>query len=272
MSQDASGNQGEVDLPALLQQLERWRHFGAYKLENRVDVLFGVFLPSILGHAVGVQLKPEIIPEFPFPQEILLGTKDGSKATYRCDRIDFAAISNDGSQLFLVELKTDTASVRDAQLEKMLEVCKERNIGSQSPAMAQEWVETLLDVAKPAHTTQTRKYLYILQVLRNWGLVGSLEEVHKFGWAETRTGLTEALNQAKPAQHEEALDHFKDIELVPVLIAPEKDAQLRDPLRQIDFREAAEALNGLPGEGAQTFAYCLEQWQRNPAEEPPNAP
>jgi hypothetical protein len=230
-----------------------------------------MFLPSILRHAVGVDTKPEIIPEFPFPQEMLLGKEGEAQATYRCDRIDFAAISNDGSQLFLVELKTDAASVRDAQLEKMLEVCKTGSDNRESSATVQEWVKILMEVVKGAKGPQRRKYLYILQVLRNWGLVGPLEKVHELGWAKNPVGLTKALEQTWPARDAECRERFKDIELVPVLIAPEKDAQLRDPLRQIDFREAAEALNGLLGEGAQAFAYYLEQWQRNPAEEPPNA-
>ena len=36
-------------LSRILGQLDEWRHLSAYQLERRVDVLFGMLLPTVIG-------------------------------------------------------------------------------------------------------------------------------------------------------------------------------------------------------------------------------
>ena len=53
-------------ISTILNQLNEWRHLPAYQLERRVDVLFGMFLPTVIGMKFDV--NPDncsVIPEFP---------------------------------------------------------------------------------------------------------------------------------------------------------------------------------------------------------------
>lgn len=205
-------------LDRLLSQLDSWRHFAAYKLEQRVDVLFGLFLPEILGGApFGSAIERRVVPEFPFPQERLLGTESPS---FRSDRIDFVAISQDRRKLYLVELKTDHASLRDEQLGKMLAACDRAREGT-----ALAWVSTLVEVAKPSRSRHARKYLHLLSVLEEWGLVGPLAAAHERAWSTARQGLTAAIESANPVHHPDCRARLEAIELVPVLVCPEHPPQ-----------------------------------------------
>ncbi len=93
----------QAGLSVLLQQLDEWRHFAAYKLEQRVDPLIGMRLPSILQECLpmnGEVVNEIVIPEFPLPYEALRRSpsrQNEAKVSYRCDRIDFVAFSESES-------------------------------------------------------------------------------------------------------------------------------------------------------------------------------
>jgi len=85
--------------------LDKWKELPAYKLEPRVDIFFGYYLPDIMEKHFGI--KPDyidkhkhIIPEFPLRD---------TNQTYRSKKVDFAVIGC--KTAYLVELKTTNESI-----------------------------------------------------------------------------------------------------------------------------------------------------------------
>ena len=93
--------------------LDKWRHFSAFLLEPRSEVLFALFLPTVLREckSVGVKVKPQIIPQFPLKHD----------KSNQSDKVDFFALSEDGSRGFFIELKTDVNSRRRSQDDYLTE-------------------------------------------------------------------------------------------------------------------------------------------------------
>jgi len=265
-------HQEQSGLGLLMAQLDKWRHFAAYKLEQRVDILFGMFLPDILEARFGTPMSATVVPEFPFPQEVLLGVQN---PTLRSDRIDFAAINRNRDKFFLVELKTDTASISDTQLSKLLQVCAPGRDG-----VMLHWLSAVLDLAKPAATNHTRKYLHLLSELESWGLVGSLDEAREAAWSLNRRGLTSAIEQAKPIHNPACRARLKKMQLIPVMICPKaeesrtrmKDAADREDLHILYFSDVAAGLEQLGDPNAALFAGFLKKWEEMPAARKPGHP
>ena len=103
MSGDSKNS--EVSLEGVLCLLDRWRHLPAYQLERRADILFALFLPEVLATHFGLEAEPTIVPEFPIKQP----------TNFRSKNVDYFAYASDGKHSFLVELKTDKASVSECR-------------------------------------------------------------------------------------------------------------------------------------------------------------
>ncbi len=103
-------------LSRILGQLDDWRHLPAYQLERRVDVLFGMLLPTVVGAKFGV--RPEnckVIPEFPLHKK-LFNPSGNDQST----NVDFAVFFEKKSKkhLCLLELKTDKKSIKKSKLRR----------------------------------------------------------------------------------------------------------------------------------------------------------
>ena len=73
-------------LSRMLSQLDDWRHLPAYQLERRVDVLFGMLLPTVIAAKFGVDPEDcKVIPEFPLHKGKLNKSNDNQSV-----KIDFA--------------------------------------------------------------------------------------------------------------------------------------------------------------------------------------
>ena len=137
------------DAFALFDLLDRWRHLPSYRLEPRADVMFGLFLPDALDRHLaprGIAVDPRIIPEFPL----------GQRGTKRSDKADFFAVSRDRRHAFLVELKTDMASLRGSQ-EEYLERAVKGGLGA--------LLRDIVSMAKARNPRARRKYFHLLQHL-----------------------------------------------------------------------------------------------------------
>lgn len=196
-----------------LEMLDIWRNFAAYKLEQRIDPLIGMYLPSILEHRFRGKVHKDIIPEFPFPINMILKGEKYSSKNRRCDRIDYAAFDELGRTLYLVELKTEKDSFSGEQLEKLQQVAG-RNI-------ANKWISSLFDVA--SSSSKPRKYIPIFGVLRRWGLINEIEEIVVAATERKGRGLKKILADKKPLGDTDEWRELRDsVELKPLLIAPEK--------------------------------------------------
>ena len=108
---------GEEPLERVLAQLDRWRHLPGYRLEPHVDVLFGLTLPRVIRSKFKTAGELFVIPEFPIHHKTV-----GIDNTNRSFNVDFAVLTHGGRCVFLVELKTDSKSIKKEQLDNMRKV------------------------------------------------------------------------------------------------------------------------------------------------------
>jgi len=97
----------------LIETLIVWKGLPSYKLEVRVDYLFGILLKYGLGEPIGDVL----IAEYPVKRIV----KEGRKATNQPKHIDFLAFEKASGFPILVEIKTDKGSIDKKQIENYLE-------------------------------------------------------------------------------------------------------------------------------------------------------
>ena len=145
----------QPEVAALFDLLDRWRHLPSYRLEPRADAIFGLFLPDALDRHLaprGIAVDRLVIPEFP------LGQID----TKRSDKADFFAVSRDRGYAFLVELKTDMDSLRDAQ-ENYLNRAVKRGMA----ALLCE----IKSMAKATNPRARRKYFHLLKAVADLDLM-----------------------------------------------------------------------------------------------------
>ena len=215
----------EVD--ALLELLDRWRHFPSYQLERRADIFFALYLPGIVEHATGVAVDPRVIPEFPIKRE------DNWQST----KVDYFLVSRDRSQAFLVEFKTEMQSRRAAQ-DAYLELAKERGLNvllSHMPGMA-------------AASNQKAKYVRLFVALEELGLLRLPADLREYAAPAVRRGITKRLEAV------EALPTNASIEVI--YLQPREDGTHG----VISFKTVADYLHTLEEALARTLAGFLERW------------
>jgi hypothetical protein len=99
----------------LFDLLDKWRYFPNYQLERRVDIFFALYLKDILWHKYQFNADA-ILPEFPVHRgSIYLDVNDNKSV-----KIDYVAVDQSKKEVFLIELKTDMNSRRDAQDDYLL--------------------------------------------------------------------------------------------------------------------------------------------------------
>ena len=249
----------------LLDQMDLWRNFPHYRLEFRADLVFGMFLPEILGKSQlaqesNVEIHPRLIPEFPFPH----GLQNTESKNRTSDRIDFAVFGSlpDGRYcLYLIELKTDSSSINDPQNEK-LAALETRNEAEQT---IKDWLESIKSVIKS--TKQKGKYLYVLHALSEWGLIK--EQVlapilEKYWNSGSRSGL-QALVERLSINDEIS----SNLQIKTILITPDRyTTELEKPLL-IRFSELAHWLRKQRTSEGERFALSLEKWNTRAGAMPP---
>ena len=138
--------------------LDKWRHLPAYQLERRVDIFFALFLPDVLNRhlstrGMGIAIDPRLIPEFPLKRR----EDNGSK------KADYLAVSTDRKHAFLIELKTDSASLDKDQFHYL------------NDAVCRGMHGLLCDlkcIAKATEACKRGKYFHLLAALNDLGLIG----------------------------------------------------------------------------------------------------
>ena len=222
---------GEEPLEQVLSQLDRWRHLPKYRLEQHVDVLFGMTLPSVIRSKFKTDGKLHVIPEFPI--------KTGDHE--RTFNVDFAVLTHGGGEVYLVELKTDSKSIKEEQL------CQMRGKGRRQFRCL---LDDICDVAKAS--PEKAKYLHLICELERAGTMKVGKEIKDLDPCDLR-GFKAAAK---------CLSAKKTVTSIPelVLISPRRDqvkACTRD-FHCIDFREYADLISP-PLE--RTFARYLGEWQ-----------
>ena len=164
----------------ILGQLDEWRHLPAYQLERRVDVLFGMLLPTVIG--VKFEVNPDnckVIPEFPLHKGKIEKSNDNQSLN-----VDFAVFfeKENRKHLCLVELKTDQKSISVDQLEMIGKAKTE--VGAR---------EVLVGVLESANASaEPRKYAHLIWKLYEIGCIElpDTDGFRQMPMEERRPGLT----------------------------------------------------------------------------------
>ena len=165
-------------LETVLCQLDRWRHLPKYKLEQHVDVLFGLTLPTVIGRRFDIDPSTlDVIPEFPIHH----GTAGISGENNQSSNVDFAVFSKGGEQVFLVELKTDVNSIKNEQLDRM------RKTRGKFRCL----VNAVRTIAE--HSPQKGKYLHLIFELHQVGAMHVKDELKDLDPRNGLRGFTRAL-------------------------------------------------------------------------------
>ena len=97
----------------LFNLLDEWRQLPAYQLERRADIFFAMYLERILEKVKGIKADL-VIPEFP----VRVGAvRENVPGLNRSFKIDYLVYSESMQKVYLVELKTEMASLREKQTE-----------------------------------------------------------------------------------------------------------------------------------------------------------
>ena len=234
------------------QRLDEWRHFPAFPLEPRSEVLFALFLPTVLekSKCVGVKVKPQVIPQFPLKQE----SEDKEKDYNLSDKVDFFALSDDGNSAFLIELKTDMRSRRpdqDDYLTNAIDKCMCRIMGD------------FKEMSKSRNDKHSRqKYFHMAHALSEIGVLGLPSDLEDTMYAAHSQGvheLIEGICIRKPCPK---------IDVVYIQPRPCKKDKV-DGFKYIYFKEFANCIE-YEGELGKLFADSLRKWIKEPATNPPS--
>jgi hypothetical protein len=234
----------------ILAQLDAWRDLPSFKLESRVDMLFGLFLPNILRKSLGIAIDRMVFPEFPLRQGTLsefLDNGDPRKEKWedsnRSVKIDFMVLSQDHRIAFLVEIKTDQRSVNKGQVS-YLQAAKRAGVG--------ELVAGVFKIARKANANSRRKYAHLFHLLETVGCVESTQPSNVAG----EISSLQAATRLPP-------------EIRIVYITPggleETDEELFKGIGSINFEEVSQILVEVADPIGQVLAKYLRKWKMHSA-------
>jgi hypothetical protein len=229
----------EPTLQSYLRRLDHWRHLPAYRLEPRVDALLSLYLRGILKERTGQALDETILPELP----LRLGTLWGgdTERPNLADHVDFALVAQDRSAVYLVEVKTDQSSRREAQ---------DGYLRQAAVLDFREIVDGILQISLATSSSNIQKYVHLLAALEGLGFVRCPPELRAHAYPRVRRGVREALR----AVENRTLAHTR---VEAWYVQPEGDAEEK----AIGFAAlAAYARRQEDGIGPLLAGY-LERWQ-----------
>jgi hypothetical protein len=225
------------DMAAVFDLMDKWRHLPSYQLERRADIFFAHFLPDILEGTRNLRIHPVIVPEFPVHK----GTIKPKITNNTSNNIDYVVFSEDLSEAYLIELKTDDKS-RDPEEDKDL-----------MAAMGVGFEALLFGLVKIIYTTKAkRKYYQLINMLANLGFYSIPGELHELFASNNLRGIA------------------KCIELISVQNAPRITKALyiqpngSDP-SIINFAKVASVLEESRSPVARRFAVSLRSWSETEA-------
>ena len=258
------------ELSKILRQLDDWRHLPAYQLERRVDMLFGMFLPAVIGAEYDV--APDsctVLPEFPLHKGKLGGKPENSDNNQSVN-VDFAVFFERRAEkhLCLVELKTDQQSISVPQI---------RTMGRAAKVGAKELLVGMLKAARAS--PQPRKYAHLIWKLHKIGCIGlpDVDGFREMPMKSERPGLMGEKGQLARLGAASVTEAWRDarVDLIAIVPFPPVKYGRIDPLAEEGFctitfgklariiREAREQPFGR--EFAELFACYLDRWAKVPA-------
>ena len=211
--------------------LDKWRHLPAYQLERRADIFFALFLPDVLNRHLsqrGIAIDPRLVPEFPLKRR----EDNGSK------KADYLALSTDHEHAFLIELKTDSASLDKDQFH-YLEDAVHRGM--------HELLRDLKCIVKATEACKRGKYFHLLKALSDLGLIRLPPSLKKRIFSPSRGPYKRIVDEIKIVSVPDSLEI--------IYVLPTATAGFEG----IDFGTFAETIEDW-GEIGRVFAHYLRSW------------
>lgn len=217
----------------IFDHLDHWRHFPNYQLERRTDIFFALYIPEVLDAYISAPVLPNLLPEFP----VRIGTIYPNIKTDKSVKVDYVAISQDGSTAYLIELKTDMGSRRTKQ-DDYLEVAQSMGF----PKL----LSGLLEIFRA--TSAKRKYFSYLKHLESMGQLDIPESVKAIMNRTNIQGITKVSHDIVVASK---VEHVQI-----VYIQPEGELP-----NAISFGKFSEVVKKHPDPVSNRFADSLINWQ-----------
>jgi hypothetical protein len=232
----------------LFDRMDDWRNFPDYRLELRADIFFSLYLPEVLEWKLGFPISKQIVPEFPLHQPTIEGDTNREKRDHdpsndanRSNKVDYFALSADGTTAILIELKTEGKSRRESQDDYLT---KAENT---QPKALLGGIKEIFKVTKAK-----AKYYCLLKRLAEMGLLDIPKEVEKMMSSGKHRGLTKALDDIKITS--------KAIECRLVYIQPHPTRP-----QDISLKQFADVVRRHDDPFSQRFAHSLDEWSQMPA-------
>lgn len=210
-------------------------------------MLFALFLPTVLQHHFNMGIKPLIIPQFPLKK----------KKNNRSNNVDFFALSEDGKEGFLLELKTDMGSISEEQ---------KRYLGRAKCRGMREILEDLKSVVHASKEKQ--KYYYLLKALSDLCLINLPDTLEDTVYPDD----PQEVNNREVNELGRKICILKTpCKLEVVYIQPREYENPKDKIirfRYIYFNELADIVESQGNMGG-LFAGYLRKWEKDPANHPP---
>ena len=231
------------------QRLDKWRHFAGFPLEARSEVLFALFLPTVLEAHFKIGINPQIIPQFPLKKK----SEDEEEDYNQSNKVDFFALSEDGSKGFFIELKTDVSSRRDAQDNYLKDA-----LSKSMRCILLEYKE----MSKSRNDKSARqKYYHMTHMLSELGLIKLPPNLGETMYAEHSKGVYDLIDEV-------CILSSPMLEIVYVQPYKSEDDKTDDRLHYIYFDEFANCVESQGYMGG-LFAGYLRKWKEDPAKQPP---
>ena len=250
----------DQNLPVLkdvFRTLDCWWHLPAYRLEPALQPFFGLFLRDILRECLEIDTHPAIIPEFPLRKDslpkcatsVIENGHDSEKEekTNLSVNVDFLAFSPSLESAHFVELKSDSGSINDGQIN-YLKRAKEANF--------YDLLKGVCEICKT--TNQKQKYVHLLHHLEEIGLIcfpaAQKENLYKRTFPKCVSGWSKAFDCGP---HIKISPSSRSV----IYITPtgNTDKLCKAGFREISFQEIADVVQKREDFG-QMFACYLRMW------------
>jgi hypothetical protein len=140
----------------IFSNLDEYRQLPNYQLERRADIFFSIYLKEILEKHLVVEID-SFIPEFPLKID---RTTHSGKSSNLSNKADYFAVCWQSKTIYLIELKTESTSLRISQHEYLVNA-KEKGLYS--------LLNDLCNIGKASR--HKAKYTMLFKYLRDLKLI-----------------------------------------------------------------------------------------------------
>jgi len=196
-------------------------------------------MPELIEAEFNTKVREPIIPEFPFRRGIIYGEdKPGPNASVK---VDYLVLSEDGTQAFFVELKTDQDSFSPDQ-DKYIDLAIQKGLLA--------LIRGVLQIIEATDAKYLPKYMHLLNLLMRLGLISFPIDLPARVCVDRPPSAISWLGEIEPLPAAAAAEPKK------VYIIPES----KPGYNCISFEKVAKYIRATNSPLGEKFAQNLERW------------